>query len=218
MTVQMPGATVHEGSSAGPETLRCVLLDAVQALEENGVPYLLIGGLASALLGRPRCSSDIDLLVKPQDAWRSLEVLRKVGFKTEETNPHWIYKAFRDDALVDVLFKSKGDIYLDDEMLQRAPLREIDGVSVRVMPPEDLLVIKALVHDEETPRHWFDAIGLLTRNPIDWEYLLRRARRGPRRVLSLLSYAASLDLPVPLDVIRRLAELGFELRERTPDP
>jgi hypothetical protein len=163
------------------------------------------------VLGRPRCSSDIDLFVKPQDAQRSLDALAAIGFGTERTNPHWLYKAFRDDALVDILFKTKGDIYLDDEMLARAPFRQVAGVNARVVPPEDLLVIKALVHDEETPRHWFDALGLLAQEPLDWPYLLRRARRGPRRVLSLLSYASSLDLPVPRDVILQLVHLAFEL-------
>jgi predicted nucleotidyltransferase len=126
------------------------------------------------------------------------------------TNPNWLYKAFRDDALVDVLFKAKGDIYLDDEMLARSVCCDVSGVAVRVIPPEDLFVIKALVHDEETPRHWFDALGLLSRENIDWDYLLRRARKGPRRVLSLLSYAMSLDLPVPAEAVRRFAALALE--------
>jgi predicted nucleotidyltransferase len=206
---RLPGAAVHEGSTCEAAALYDVLQETAQTLERARVPYVLIGGLASALLGRARCSSDVDVLVKPRDAVRALEALAGVGFETEMTNPNWLFKAFRNDALVDVLFKAKGDIYLDDEMLARAVRIEVASVGVSVIPPEDLLVIKALVHDEETPRHWFDALGLLTREGLDWDYLLRRARKGPRRVLSLLTYAASLDLPVPQELIRRLTLLAF---------
>lgn len=56
---------------------------------------------------------------------------------------------------------------------------------------------KALVHTEDSPRHWHDALALLTRSDLGWLYLIRRARHGPKRVLSLLLYAQSVDLPVP---------------------
>jgi hypothetical protein len=75
-----------------------------------------------------------------------------------------------------------------------------------VIPPEDLIVIKAIVHDEETPRHWHDALGVIARAQLDWDYLLARASHSPRRVLSLLLYALSLDLWVPASAVRRLAE------------
>lgn len=50
-------------------------------------------------------------------------------------------------------------------------------------------------------RHWHDALALRSRRDLDWQYLPRRARHGPRRVLSLLLDAQSNDLPVPAKVI-----------------
>jgi predicted nucleotidyltransferase len=178
---------------------------AIHAFELAEVPYVLIGGMASAALGRPRCSSDIDLFVMPESAPYALEVLAKAGFTTEVTNPAWLFKAFRDDILVDLLFKSAGDIYLDREMLRRAKLHTVLGTEVRVIPPEDLIVIKAIVHDEETPRHWHDALSLIPRRDLDWDYLLTRADHAPRRVLALLVYATSCDLWVPSLALRKLA-------------
>jgi predicted nucleotidyltransferase len=202
----LPGACLHEGSSGDPAALADVLARAVGALDCAEVPYLLIGGLASAVLGRPRCSSDVDLLVAPEIAPRALETLALAGFATELTNPAWLYKAFADGILVDLMFKTVGDIYLDREMLRRASHYSFLGTRVRVIAPEDLIVIKAIVHDEETPRHWHDALALLGRRDLDWDYLVERAQRGPRRVLSLLLYALSSDLWVPTRPIRRLAE------------
>jgi predicted nucleotidyltransferase len=201
-----PGAAVHEGSTAGIDELTEVMGVAVRTLDEHEIGYVLIGGQASALLGRPRCSSDIDLLVTPEDASSALDALARVGFHTERINPHWLFKAFSRDVLIDLLFKVRGEIYLDDEMLRRSTLRQFRGLPVRVVPPEDLIVMKAIVHDEETPRHWFDALALLRMAELDWDYLLARANCAPRRILSLLCYATSVDLAVPTAVMRRLGE------------
>jgi predicted nucleotidyltransferase len=205
-----PGAAVHEGSTAGVESLTSVLGETVRALEKDAIDYLLIGGQASSLLGRPRCSSDIDLLVTPEDAAHALAALARAGFQTERVNPHWLYKAFRCGVLVDLLFKVRGEIYLDAEMLRRSTMRRFRGTLVRVVAPEDLIVMKAIVHDEETPRHWADALAILGSSGLDWDYLLVRSRRAPRRMLSLLCYATSVDLPVPMKALRELADLVIE--------
>lgn len=180
--------------------------EATQALEDSGVPYGLIGGIASTGLGRPRWTHDIDVFVRPEDAERALEALGRAGFHTERTDPRWIFKAFKHDVMVDVIFRSTGGFYFDDEMLQRTVTGHFRGHRVRFVAPEDLIVIKAVVHDEATPRHWHDALGILAATDLDWDYLLHRSRRAPRRMLSLLLYAHSLDMSVPNHVIRRLFE------------
>jgi predicted nucleotidyltransferase len=214
--VSLPGAASHAGfDDADVAVLRAVFGDAVRAFDREAVDYVLIGGQASAVHGRPRASGDVDLLVTPQDARRALTALADAGFATEETNPHWLFKAVKDGVLVDLLFKMKGDIYLDAEMLGRAAAHKVAGHMVRVIPREDLIVVKALAHDEETPRHWFDALGIIAGGGLDWDYLVRRAAKGPRRVLSLLLYATSVDLVVPTTVIGRLHEAAFPIPEAT---
>ena len=183
-----------------------VLREAVEAVEKAGYPFLVLGGLASSLVGRPRWTHDIDLMVRPDDARDVLEALRLAGFTTEETDPVWIYKAFKDDVLVDVIFMVMGGIYLDPEMLSHSIERSYEGLHLRIPSPEDQIVIKGVVHREETSRHWFDALAIIGRSDLDWEYLLRRARVGARRVLALLIYAQSSDVLVPHWVIRRLYE------------
>ena len=206
--VAFPGAACHKGfDEADSDTLHVVFGEAVDVLEACDVPYVVIGGLASAALGRPRASSDIDILVTPQDARRALEALARVGFDTDETNPHWIFKAIKQHVLLDLLFKMKADIYLDAEMLARATMREVLGHRARVIPGEDLVVVKAIAHDEESSRHWHDALGVLAGGGLDWDYLVQRAAKGPRRVLSLLLYATSVDLVVPPGAIDQLYDI-----------
>ena len=205
--MSLPGAASHLGFDTAPlDVLRSVFAEAVGVLERADVPYVLIGGLATAALGRPRCSADVDVLVRPGDAHRALAAFAAHGFATEETNPHWLFKATKRGVLVDLLFKGPKDIYLDDAMLARAPVVRVMDQRVRVAPAEDLVVMKALVHDEETPRHWHDALALIASAELDWDYLLARARKGNRRVLSLLLYALSIDLVVPLVPLNALFE------------
>lgn len=197
---------VREEEAASDATFKSVLREAVQAVERAGYPFLVLGGLASSLVGRPRWTHDIDFLVRPDDARDILEALRAAGFRTEETDPVWIFKAFKEDVMVDVIFMVTGGIYLDQEMEQRSILREYEGLPVRIPSPEDQVVIKAIVHREETSRHLFDALAILGRAELEWEYVLQRARLGARRVLALLIYAQSSDILVPNWVIRRLFE------------
>jgi hypothetical protein len=214
----MPNASVAEsvptpqngrGAALRPpdeRTFSLVLGEAATALERGDVPYAAIGGVASSGLGRQRATRDIDFLVKPEDARRALAALESAGFRTEETDPRWLFKGWKYEVLVDIIFSSRGGVHMDHEMLSRAIVRPHLGQRVRLISPEDLLIMKALAHDEEGPRHWHDALGLIANCDLDWEYLQRRARRAPHRILSLLLYARSLDLYVPNRVIRSLFE------------
>lgn len=199
---------VDEGS------LLTVLDATVTVFDTEGIDALIMGGIASAIHGRPRWTHDLDVFVRPEHARILLQKFAEAGFETEETDPYWLFKAWKDDVLVDVIFRSVGDIYLDDDMLERRVSGDIRGRKVPLICAEDLLVIKALAHAEHSPRHWHDALGIIARNELDWEYVLRRARHGPRRVLSLLVYAQSVDLTVPNDVIAALYRWCFDARSQ----
>lgn len=182
-----------------------ILRETAEALAASGIPHVFMGGLASAALGRPRWTHDIDVFVKAEDNRRALDVLEAAGFETQETDAAWLYKALKNEVLVDVIFRSSGRVVLDDEMVERARTADVAGATVPVIPAEDLIVIKALVFKERAPRHWYDALALLQRTDLDWDYLLRRALAyQPAKVLSLLVYARSEDRAVPAEAIDRL--------------
>jgi predicted nucleotidyltransferase len=189
-----------------------VLQAVVDALDPTGITYLFIGGVASGGLGRPRSTADIDIFIRPEDREKVLRTLDSAGFETQKTDPVWLYKAFRENILVDIIFKSKGEIYLDQPMLQHMTTAEFHGKKLKLVSPEDLIVIKVLAHSEATPGHWHDALALLSHARMDWQYLLERARKAPRRVLSLLIYAQSSDLWVPDVIVDRLYQDIFGRR------
>jgi predicted nucleotidyltransferase len=205
-----PGGTSRESGQAyvNEDLLLSVLDEAMAALRSADVPFLVMGGIASGVFGRHRSTRDIDVFVRLHDADRSLDSLDDAGFETSIVYPHWLSKAFKDEVTVDVISRSTPDILMDDEMLERVVIAEYKGRKVPLVPAEDLFVMKTLAASEDTPRYWYDALGIIGHTDLDWDYLIRRARAsGPRRVLAALLYAQSNDLVVPIEPVRTLFDL-----------
>jgi len=199
-----PCETDHytDGNLPDEEDLLATLAEVVEVLERNDIDHVLMGGIGSFALARPRETHDIDVFLRPGDVDTALDLLEARGFEVSVHDPAWLAKAFKRGVLTDLVFRSSGEIYLDDEMVERAERRDYKGVSGRVIAAEDLVVIKALATAERTAHHWYDALAIISRCEIDWEYLVRRAiQAGPRRVLSLLLYAESCDVAVPATAI-----------------
>jgi len=209
------GSHYEAGSEPSDADIRKALEEVISVMREAGIAFLLIGGMSAATFARPRMTDDIDVFVRPGAASHVLEALAAAGFDTTVEDPSWLYKAWKYGVLVDVIFRSSGDLYLDDAMLARGSEREYLGVTAPLVSPEDLVVIKALAAAEHSPRHWYDALAVIGRTELDWAYLLSRARlAGPRRLLSLLLYAESTDLAVPAEIIEEL----FEVVHPRPPP
>ena len=196
----------EQGGDFDEATFRRILGEVRELAQSTGCPFLVLGGLASSFYGRDRTTHDIDLLVKGKDADIFLEGFRSRSFETQRTYPDWLYKAMKEGVLVDVIFRSAGNIFLDGEMVERARNAEIYGFDFPLVAPEDLIVIKALAHKENSPRHLHDVAAVLSRNEIDWPYLSLRARLGGKRVLSFLMFAKSEGVDVPDDVITTIVE------------
>ena len=188
------------------EAFREVLAEAVKIAEELAVPYLGAGSLASNHWGRPSAMGDVDLVISPTDAKRLLKAFDAAGYDTEESQPQWLYKATKGEITVDLIFQLEGALYLDDVMVEKGVVQDVESVSVRLMAAEDFIVSQAMSAKEDTPDYWYNALGVLAKSHLDWDYLVERASRGPRRVLSLIIYAQSDDLPIPDKFIGRLFE------------
>jgi predicted nucleotidyltransferase len=191
-----------------------MLGEVIAALDESKIEYALMGGIAATALGGHRFTHDIDVFLRQADAETALGRLGSKGFDIVRTDPRWLYKAFKSNVMVDIIFKSSGPVYFDHEMYERSTMTDFHGLNVRTLSPEDLFVIKSRVineHslnlDEHCMRHLNDILSLLSVSEMDWDYLIKRARLGPKRVLSLLLYAQSLDLLVPNHVIKVLADM-----------
>jgi hypothetical protein len=64
-------------------TLYDELRSVLEALDQAGVDYALVGGLAVAVWGAPRATKDIDLLVRGEKIQDALAAVRTRGFTLE---------------------------------------------------------------------------------------------------------------------------------------
>src|SRR4051812_44110088 len=156
-----------------------------------------MGGIASIVQGRTSWTHDLDVFIRRADEPTAVAALQGAGFRVDPTPSSWLTKLWMDEVYVDVIYSSTGPVELDDEMLARGETAEVWDRKIPVLGSEDLVVTKALAHGEETAHYWWDALAIIAKLELDWDYLLSRARRGPRRMLSLLLYAQSTDLAVP---------------------
>lgn len=146
----------------------------VAALREHDVPFMLGGSLAAWARGGPEPQKDVDLMVKRSDADRALQVLADASLRTERPSEEWLYKAWRDDVLVDVIFGPSG-LEVTDEVLARADTIPVMSVATPVMAVEDMLITMLFSMDE----HCVDygpVVGIVRalREQIDWPSLRAR--------------------------------------------
>ena len=64
-------------------TLYDELCSVLTALDQAGVDYALVGGLAVAVWGAPRATKDIDLLVRSDGLAKAVAAVRTCGFTLE---------------------------------------------------------------------------------------------------------------------------------------
>lgn len=160
--------------SPGFEALIDTLKLAVASLRQHDVPFALGGGLGAWARGGPVTENDLDLMVKPEDAESALAALVEAGMRPERPPEEWLFKAWRGDTLVDLIFAPSG-LDVTDEALARADVISVAAVATPVLALEDVLVTMLCALDE----HRLDysrlvAIARSLREQIDWPSLRNR--------------------------------------------
>lgn len=162
-----------------PDELGASLKRSVAALEAAGIPYLLGGSLASWARGGPQTRNDLDLMVRPADADRALEVLEEAGMRSERPPEDWLYKAWDGEVLVDLIFHPSG-LPLDDEVFGRGERLRVLGMNVDVLSIEDVVTTKLMAIDEHAIRYEsLLPIARALREQIDWSAVRARTASSP---------------------------------------
>jgi predicted nucleotidyltransferase len=159
------------------------LLDTLKrsaaALQDAQVPFALGGGLACWARGGPETEHDVDYMVRPEDADRALEALEKAGFKTEKPPENWLYKAYKGDVLIDLIFDPQGGP-VNDGVLERAEELEVEAVRMNVMTLEDVMVTKLLaLREHEVDYDSVLEVARSLRELIDWDDVRERTSDSP---------------------------------------
>ncbi len=126
----------------------------LRALNENGVEYLLIGGYALAAHGYQRATSDIDVLVPATiEAGRKLKQALMVlpDQAAKDLEPEWFAEGenirVADAFIVDLMLNANGQTY--DTLRQYAETVDLDGIPVRTINLEGLLLTKQTLREKD---------------------------------------------------------------------
>lgn len=125
---------------------------ALAALNDAGVQYLVGGAYALQMeLGVIlREVKDLDLFLRPRDVEAALAALRRAGYETDLTFPHWLAKAWAGDDFIDVIFCSgNGIVTVDDDWFRYARRVELLGMPVLLCPSEEGIWARAFVMERE---------------------------------------------------------------------
>ncbi len=161
-------------------TFENFVLRLLEALNSCGIDYLVIGGVAAVYYGRPRTTSDCDVILSLEEGRLKdfSECMRKHGFQIREYD---LMEGYREQShfnayrgvwpfRVDFSWK-KGS--LADHGFARAKDAKLFGVRVRLEAPEDVIIAK-LVYG--SPQDLDDAKAILSaQKKLDKDYLMKRA-------------------------------------------
>jgi len=171
--------TMDRLRGASLEEIVAALKRVVATLRRAEVPFLLGGSFAAWALGGPPPCKDLDFMVRPTDAENALQALAAAGLRTERPPEEWLYKAWCDGVMIDVIFLPSG-LELDDAVFERAAQIPVMAVTTRVMAIDDVLVTKLSALNE----HALDLTSLLgiaraLREQIRWRALEARTGDSP---------------------------------------
>lgn len=167
-------------------------------LKSTRVPGMVIGGVAASLLGRPRVTQDIDVIVWIDfNKWKDfLKAGKKHGFNPRIKNffefarENRVFLIRHSPSGIDVDI-SLGALPFEEEAIRRAVEKRIKGIRIYLPTPEDLIIMKAVAH---RPRDLADIESILDAHP---DLDLKRVRRWVKE------FAKSLEMPEILDDLEK---------------
>jgi hypothetical protein len=166
-------------------------LTAVQSLLERfDNQGIIIGGVAASLLGPPRLTADVDvvLLLSTADIPRLIKVAQQLGLEPRPSDAERFARQNRVLLLrhtasainVDV---SLGMLPFEVEAVERAVIHEVGSLKLRLPTPEDLIILKAVAH---RPKDLLDIQALIGAHP----------KLDRRRIQDWVQqFAEALDMP-----------------------
>jgi Nucleotidyl transferase AbiEii toxin, Type IV TA system len=179
-----------------PEPLQTFVepLTALQRLLDRfGEQGVIIGGIATGFLGKPRFTIDLDamFLASTSEIPHILEMAKEEGIEPRTDKVMEFAKKSRvlllrhaaSGASIDITL---GVLPFEEEVVARSKVFDLGLVSVRLPTPEDLIIMKAVAHrpkdlidiqtiidshpdlDVDRIRHWIKSFADVLQTPSLW--------------------------------------------------
>jgi hypothetical protein len=111
-----------------------------EVLRRAGVRFALCGGLAQFARGGTASDHDVDFLILPEDADRTLAAMADAGHEIERPPEDWLVKAYVDGVLIDFIHRPV------DRPVTTQTLADTDDLSLAAMTLPVLSGTELLVH------------------------------------------------------------------------
>ena len=167
---------------------RLILIQVAKILDDLEIPYIVTGGIAVLVWGRPRFTADVDIIVEMKES--KVDVLKNALMSLSE------YGYIDRDAMIEAL-KNKGEFNFIDGFtgvkvdfwvtrggelgqleFKRKKIKTILRKKVNFISPEDLILRKLVWYKEsQSSRHLEDVHSELkiSNDIIDKKYLKKTA-------------------------------------------
>lgn len=167
-----------------PMTIQKFVTQISSILDQLKIPYIITGGIAVSVWGRPRNTADVDIVVEigSEKSVCDLVFKLKKTFPKSYSDENLALDAFKRKSEFNIVepeyglkadfFISSGSEYQQTE-IKRGRHKKIDGKMIRFISPEDLIISKLLWYrDSESTRQLEDIASVVeTQKSIDKKYL-----------------------------------------------
>jgi hypothetical protein len=164
-----------------------IAVSVAAILDELGIRYVIGGSVASSLMGEPRSTLDLDLMIEcDAHSVRNLVARLKSDFYVDESEAlHAVVNESTFNA-IHLSSSLKVDFFIAERaafarhQLERRQEVKIAGARLNFYSPEDLIVRKLMwfkLGGEISDRQWRDILGIIRTNPDLDRRLLREAAR-----------------------------------------
>lgn len=167
------------------------------SLKEAGVPFALAGGYALWARGAPEPHHDVDFVVAEPDREQVSELLADRGLRVVQPPEDWLFKAYVDDAMVDLLFRLNGQP-VTHALLAESEEMEVESVLLPVLGATRLLQAKLGALDERAcDLSKVIPAARAVREQVDWARVADATADNPFAVatLGLLVRLGVIELP-----------------------
>lgn len=165
-----------------------IFRDLLRRLEGAGIPYMVVGSVASIVYGEARLTRDMDVVVdiRPEDTVRFAGLFDPVEFycppvevlRQEVVERGQFNLLHQESGLkIDVVLR-KDTEHGREEFSRRARVPFWEGFDAFLASPEDVIIKKlAFYREGGSDKHLADVRGILAETAVDKEYIGRWVNR-----------------------------------------
>jgi hypothetical protein len=154
----------------------------IDLLNQNKIPYMIVGSVASMIYGEPRLTHDMDIVVQvfPEDAKHLLNIFNTDAFTCpplqtiqEKIQRKGQFNIIHFESMYKIdLILSRNSLHDIEEFKRRKKMPFWEDTEAFIATPEDIIIKKLEFYRKgKSEKHLRDIASILLHTTVDQEYL-----------------------------------------------